>query len=153
MYTPGIRSSQYFAGAQTTTTTSGKRRKMYRGIREKGSNDVVSVACYDIYLSLCTQTAWTTSSEPFSHFTLFLTVLEVHPRVMRFVLKIYQGIWDVQVDCRKYNTQVGSLKIIQSMTVGPESLEDYFQKIALLGQKSALNLWYVDTRPKLFPSI
>ena len=31
-----------------------------------------------------------------------------------------------------------------------------FQKSALLGQKAALNLWYVDTRPnslKLFPSI
>ena len=41
-------------------------------------------------------------------------------------------------------------------TAGPESLEDYFQKGALLGQKTALNLWYVDTRPnslKLFPSI
>ena len=39
---------------------------------------------------------------------------------------------------------------------GPTSLEDYFQKVALLGQKAALNLWYVDTRPnsqKLFPSI
>ena len=29
----------------------------------------------------------------------------------------------------------------------PESLEDYFQKGALFGQKAALNLWYVDTRP------
>ena len=29
----------------------------------------------------------------------------------------------------------------------PESLEDYFQKGALLGKKVALNLWYVDTRP------
>ena len=28
---------------------------------------------------------------------------------------------------------------------GPTSLEDYFQKGALLGQKSVLNLWYVDT--------
>ena len=39
---------------------------------------------------------------------------------------------------------------------GPTSLEDYFQKGALVGQKAALNLWYVDTRPnsqKLFPSI
>ena len=39
---------------------------------------------------------------------------------------------------------------------GPESLVNYFQKGALLGQKVALNLWYVDTRPnlqKLFPSI
>ena len=38
----------------------------------------------------------------------------------------------------------------------PESLEDFFQKGALLGQKAALNLWYFDTRPnsqKLFPSI
>ena len=30
---------------------------------------------------------------------------------------------------------------------GPESLKDYFQKGALLGQKAALHLWYVDTRP------
>ena len=29
----------------------------------------------------------------------------------------------------------------------PESLEDFFQKGALLGQKAALNLWYFDTRP------
>ena len=39
---------------------------------------------------------------------------------------------------------------------GPQSLENYFQKGALLGQKAALNLWYVDTRPnsqKLFLSI
>ena len=38
---------------------------------------------------------------------------------------------------------------------GPRCLEDYFQKGALLGQKAALNLWHVDTRPnsqKLFPS-
>ena len=37
-----------------------------------------------------------------------------------------------------------------------EVLEYYFQKGALLGQKAAINLWYVDTRPnsqKLFPSI
>ena len=31
---------------------------------------------------------------------------------------------------------------------GPESLENYFQKGALLGQKAGLNLWYIDTRPK-----
>ena len=37
---------------------------------------------------------------------------------------------------------------------GPESLDDYFQKGALLGQKEALNLWYVDPNyQKLFPSI
>ena len=39
---------------------------------------------------------------------------------------------------------------------GPESLKDYFQKGALLGQKAAQNLWYVDTWPnskKPFPSI
>ena len=34
-------------------------------------------------------------------------------------------------------------------TAGPESLEDYFQKGALLGQKASLNLWYVDTGPNL----
>ena len=42
-------------------------------------------------------------------------------------------------------------------TAGPTSLEDYFQKGALLGQKAALHLWYVDTRPNsqklMFPSI
>ena len=39
---------------------------------------------------------------------------------------------------------------------GPEPRENYFQKGVLLGQKAALNLWHVDTRPnsqKLFPSI
>ena len=39
---------------------------------------------------------------------------------------------------------------------GPESLVNYFQKGAFLGQKVALNIWYVDTRPNsqiLFPSI
>ena len=34
-----------------------------------------------------------------------------------------------------------------SIEAGPESLEDYFQKDAHLGQQAALNLWYVDTRP------
>ena len=32
------------------------------------------------------------------------------------------------------------------ISAGPESLEDYFQKRALLGQKAALNLWCVDTK-------
>ena len=32
-------------------------------------------------------------------------------------------------------------------SAGPESLEEYFQEGALLGQKAALNLWNVDTRP------
>ena len=43
-----------------------------------------------------------------------------------------------------------------SIEAGPESLEDYFQKDAHLGQKAALNLWYVDTRSnsqKLFRAI
>ena len=47
-------------------------------------------------------------------------------------------------------------KGLQFYAGGPKSLEDYFQKGALLGQKEALNLWYVDTRPnsqKLLPSI
>ena len=43
------------------------------------------------------------------------------------------------------------------IAAGPESLVDScFQKGALLSQKAALNLWYVDTRPnsqKLFPRI
>ena len=34
-----------------------------------------------------------------------------------------------------------------SNAAGPESLVNYFQKGALLGQKVALNLWNVDTRP------
>ena len=29
------------------------------------------------------------------------------------------------------------------IAAGPESLEDYFQKGSLLGQKAALNLWYI----------
>ena len=33
---------------------------------------------------------------------------------------------------------------IVPIAAGPESLEYYFQKGALLGQKAALNLWYVD---------
>ena len=51
-----------------------------------------------------------------------------------------------------------------NITVGPESVVNYFQKGAILDQKAVLNLWYVDTkeislvdtRPnvqKLFPSI
>ena len=36
------------------------------------------------------------------------------------------------------------------VAAGPESLKDYFQNGALLGQKAALNLWYVDTRPKIY---
>ena len=35
----------------------------------------------------------------------------------------------------------------EAISAGPESLEDYFQKGALLGQKVVLNLWYIDTRP------
>ena len=34
-----------------------------------------------------------------------------------------------------------------SFQAGSESLEDYFQKGELLGQKAALNLYYVDTTP------
>ena len=40
------------------------------------------------------------------------------------------------------------------IAAGSESLVNYFQKGAFLGQKVALNFWYVDTRPnlqKLFP--
>ena len=46
--------------------------------------------------------------------------------------------------------------ILNSSAAGPESLVNYFQTGALLGQKAALNLWCVDTRPnsqKQFPSI
>ena len=48
-----------------------------------------------------------------------------------------------------------TLRKLQPNTAGPESVEDYFQKGAFLGQKATPNLWYVDTRPnsqKLFPS-
>ena len=49
------------------------------------------------------------------------------------------------------------VKLFTYNTAGPESLEDYFQKGALLGQKADLNLWYVDTMPNsqklLIPSI
>ena len=48
----------------------------YRGIHERGSGDVVSAVCYTIqpiYLSLCTQTAETTSPEP-SWIPLYLIV-------------------------------------------------------------------------------
>ena len=45
--------------------------------------------------------------------------------------------------CRIRCTQKKTL----ALAGGPESLEDYFQKSALLNQKAALNLWYVDTRP------
>ena len=63
---------------ETKLILVNKRRKkkdiclfnyIYRGIHEKGSDDVVSAVCgsvYFIYLALCTQTAETTSSEPFS---------------------------------------------------------------------------------------
>ena len=34
-----------------------------------------------------------------------------------------------------------------AITAGLESLVNYFQKGTLLGQKAALNFWYVDTRP------
>ena len=53
--------------------------------------------------------------------------------------------------------QLGHIIFIKSSkAAGPESLEDYFQKGALLGQKAVKNLWCVDTRPnsqKLLPSI
>ena len=42
----------------------------YRGILEKGSDDIVSAVCYTIYLSLWTQTAYLKTSEPFSRILL-----------------------------------------------------------------------------------
>ena len=45
------------------------KKETYRGIRKKGFGDVVSAVCctiYTMYLSLWTQTAETTSLEPFS---------------------------------------------------------------------------------------
>ena len=38
-------------------------------------------------------------------------------------------------------------KYVFLYAAGPESLKEYFQKCALLGQKAALHLWYVDIRP------
>ena len=35
----------------------------------------------------------------------------------------------------------------QNSAAGPECLVNYFQKVALLGKKVALNLWYFDTSP------
>ena len=49
----------------------------YRGIHEKGSRDVVSAVCHNIYtifLSLCTQTAATTFPEPFSWIPLYMNM-------------------------------------------------------------------------------
>ena len=53
----------------------------YRGIHEKGSEDVVSAVCYiiyTIYLSICTQTDETTSPEPFSRIPLYLSHADIH---------------------------------------------------------------------------
>ena len=47
-------------------------------------------------------------------------------------------------------------RITNCRAAGPESLVNYFQKVALLGQNFLLNLCYVETRPnsrKLYPSI
>ena len=46
----------------------------------------------------------------------------------------------------KYSNHSSSSNIC--IAAGPQSLENYFQKGPLLGQKVALNLWYVDTWPK-----
>ena len=35
----------------------------------------------------------------------------------------------------------------------PKSLEEFFQKSALLGQKAALNLWYVDIKAKFAKTV
>ena len=53
------------------------KKFLYRGIREKGSEDVVSAVCYTIYtlyLSFSAQTAETTSSEPFSGIPLYIDI-------------------------------------------------------------------------------
>ena len=53
-----------------------ERGLSYRGIQEKGSGYVVLTVCYTIYtiyLSLCTQTAETTSLELFSESPLYHT--------------------------------------------------------------------------------
>ena len=63
--------------------------------------------------------------------------------------------------CCVFISDVGIFSIYLSPTLGPAagpvSLEDYFQKVALLGQQPELNLWNVDTmsnsKKKLFPSI
>ena len=84
-----------------------------------------------------------------------------HPRCGKWAARYkrdsspdYEDNWKQQRNIDKRN----SYKTNNSLpyTAGAESLDDYFQKGALLAQKAALNLWYVDTRPnsqKLFPSI
>ena len=52
---------------------------------------------------------------------------------------IYLHLYIVH-ECRFRNGRARTV-----LAAGPESLEDYF----LLGRKVALNLWYVDTRPKI----
>ena len=50
---------------------------MYRGVFEKGSDDIGSAVCYTIYtihISLCTQTDETTSSDPFSRIPLYFFI-------------------------------------------------------------------------------
>ena len=48
-------------------------KNAYRRCLEKGSDDIESVCCtiYSVYLSLCTQTAETIVSEPFSRHPLY----------------------------------------------------------------------------------
>ena len=58
--------------------TSFTNLTKYRGIHEEGSGDVVSAVCYTIYtiyLTLCAQTAETTSPEPFREFPCILSIL------------------------------------------------------------------------------
>ena len=50
--------------------------------------------------------------------------------------------WIIYTNCRE-----GVFTNYQNSAAGPECLVNYFQKVALLGKKVALNLWYVDTRP------
>ena len=60
---------------------------IHRGIHEKGSGDVVSAVCftiYTIYLSLCTQSAETTSSELFSWIPLYYGFICIYLLNVRF---------------------------------------------------------------------
>ena len=82
----------------------------YRGIREKGSGDVVSAVCYTIYtinLSLCTQTAETTS--------IFRTLFVNSPVYQSFWLYFYiSTLCYVLTICQKYAFCIIYLSIILS---------------------------------------
>ena len=64
----------------------------YRGIREKGSGDVISSVCdtiYTIYLSLCKQKAETTSPDPFSWIPLYTESTSIsQAKIVRVIIAV-----------------------------------------------------------------